>query len=289
MTSVQGLIGRIENTLLWSVWVRMRETQFLDRSIALAGKAFISFFPMVIVVAAFLPSGLRSSILSTLTNRLGMRGESLELARTAFASSEDIRRATGVLGLALVVVYATSFTTALQRVYVEAWRRPRSFEVARYATGPLWLIGLLVYLAAMGGLRDLMGDGFGLTVFIPIAVVLSMVWWWFTVWFFVRDLGWRVLLPSGLITGALISAYAVSATVWMPHVVTSNQHQFGFIGVALALVTWFSGTAICLLIGACAGPVVAADPGPVGRIMRAGAPPLQDDGALDAPDGREPD
>ncbi len=288
MTSVQDLMRRIENTLLWSVWIRMRETQFLDRSIALAGKAFISFFPMVIVVAAFLPSALRSSILSTLTNRLGMRGESLELARTAFASSEDIRRATGVLGLILVVLYATSFTTALQRVYVAAWRRPRSFEVARYAAGPLWLVGLLVYLAAVGGLHSLIGDGFGLTVFIPMAVVLSMMWWWFTVWFFVHDLGWRVLLPSGLVTGALITAYTVSATVWMPHVVTSNQHQFGFIGVALALVTWFSGTAVCLLIGACAGPVLAADPGPIGHVMRMGAPPLPDDGALDAPDGREP-
>ena len=35
--------------------------------------------------------------------------------------------------------------------------------------------------------------------------------------------------------------------------VTDNEAQFGFFGVALALVTWFSGAAICILIGACAG------------------------------------
>ncbi len=51
-----------EKTLLWRVWDRMLETQFVDRSVALAGKAFVSFFPTVIVVAAFLPptSGRRS-------------------------------------------------------------------------------------------------------------------------------------------------------------------------------------------------------------------------------------
>jgi hypothetical protein len=54
----------------------------------------------------------------------------------------------------------------------------------------------------------------------------------------------------------------------MPDVVTQNEAQFGFFGVALALVTWFSGAAICVLVGACAGSVFAADPGRVGRLVR---------------------
>jgi hypothetical protein len=45
-------------------------------------------------------------------------------------------------------------------------------------------------------------------------------------------------------------------------------------------VSWFSGAAICLVIGACVGPVLAADPGPIGRwirgpsneVLRPGAP-----------------
>jgi hypothetical protein len=46
--------------------------------------------------------------------------------------------------------------------------------------------------------------------------------------------------------------------------------QFGFFGVALALVTWFSGAAICVLVGACAGSVFAEDPGRVGMLIRGG-------------------
>ena len=48
-------------------------------------------------------------------------------------------------------------------------------------------------------------------------------------------------------------------------------------------MTWFSGAAICILVGACAGPVLAEDSGPIGAFVRGGesstltagaAPPL---------------
>jgi uncharacterized BrkB/YihY/UPF0761 family membrane protein len=106
--------------------------------------------------------------------------------------------------------------------------------------------------------------------------------WWFTSWFLLRgEVRARVLVPTGVITSIVTAAYAASATVWMPGAVTRNEAQFGFFGVALALVTWFSGAAICVLIGACAGPVLAEDTGRVGTLIRggesgtltAGAPP----------------
>ena len=52
--------------------------------------------------------------------------------------------------------------------------------------------------------------------------------------------------------------------------VTDNEAQFGIFGVALALVTWFSGAAICILIGACAGVVLAEDAGRFGTLIRGG-------------------
>jgi hypothetical protein len=56
----------------------------------------------------------------------------------------------------------------------------------------------------------------------------------------------------------------------MSNLVTKNQTQFGFFGVALALVSWFSGASLCIMVGACAGPVLADDPGAVGRFIRGG-------------------
>ncbi len=270
----------VERSLPWRVWERMLETQFVDRSVALAGKAFVSFFPLVIVVAAFMPTHIRNSILTTLTSRLGVRGQSLDLAKEAFASSDDIRRATGFLGLILTFFYATSFTTALQRVYLGAWRRPPGTKVGGYTRGPAWLVGLLCYMAALGGLRWLLGNGPSLALFGVVALATSIAWWWFTASFLLLgQVRWRVLLPTGVITGVVMSGYALSANIWMPNVVTQNQTQFGFIGVSLALVTWFSGAAVCIFVGACAGPVLAEDPGPIGRFVRGGVPDLLVPGA----------
>ena len=82
----------------------------------------------------------------------------------------------------------------------------------------------------------------------------------------------RVLWPTGVITAIATAGYALSATIWMPHVVADNEAQFGIFGVALALVTWFSGAAICVLIGACAGAVLAEDTGGVGALIRGREP-----------------
>jgi hypothetical protein len=130
---------------------------------------------------------------------------------------------------------------------------------------------VLVAIALLGSLRGALdgGLGFGLFAIVSLAVISGL--WWFTAWFLLLgEVRARVLVPTGVITSILMAGYAASATVWMPGVVTRNQAQFGFFGVALALVTWFSGAAICVLIGACAGPVLAEDTGRVGTLIRGG-------------------
>ena len=268
---VAVLRARLERLLLWRVWERMLEIEFVDRSVALAGKAFVSFFPLVIVVAAFVPQRIRSAILTTITARLGIRGEALTIAMDAFASSEDIRQATGVLGLVFTIFFATSFTTALQRMYLRAWRRPPHTGAGAYWRGATWLLVALVSMALLGGLRGALGGGLGFGLFAIVSLAVTSGLWWFTAWLLLLgEVRPRVLLPTGIITSIATAAYAVSATVWMPGVVTSNESQFGFFGVALSLVTWFSGVSICILIGACAGPVLAEDPGWVGKLVRGG-------------------
>jgi membrane protein len=265
------LRSRLEGLLLWRVWERMLEIEFVDRSVALAGKAFVAFFPLVIVVAAFMPESVRSSILTTVTARLGMRGDALVTAREAFASADDVRRATGLLGLVLTAFFASSFTTALQRVYLRAWRRPSHPGASSYWRGAVWLLVMLASVAVLGALRGALAGGVGLGLFAVMSLAVTSALWWFTAWFLLLgDVRARVLLPTGVITAVALAAFAVSATVWMPGMVTRNEDQFGFFGVALALVSWFSGAAICVLIGACAGSVLAADTGPVGAFVRHG-------------------
>jgi membrane protein len=213
------------------------------------------------------------SIISALAARLGLRGDAFSLVRSSFASSDDIRRATGLLGLVLTIFFATSFTTALRRVYMRAWRRPPHSGVDNYWRGVIWLLAILLSLAVLGGLRAAAGDGGGVVVWAVVALALYVGLWWFTAWWLLLgDVRMRVLAPTGVITGIAMAGYGLSASVWMPGVVASNQEQFGFFGIALALVTWFSGAAICILVGACAGPVFAEDTGRLGRFIRGQEP-----------------
>jgi membrane protein len=270
----------LERLLIWRVWERMLEIEFVDRSVALAAKAFVSFFPLVIVVAAFVPARIRMSIISALAGRLGLRGDAFSLVQSSFASSDDIRRATGLLGLVLTIFFATSFTTALRRVYMRAWRRPPHSGVDNYWRGVTWLFAILLSLAVLGGLRGAAGDGAGVVVWAVVGLAVYVGLWWFTAWWLLLgDVRVRVLAPTGVITGIAMAGYGLSASVWMPEVVASNEAQFGFFGVALALVTWFSGAAICVLVGACAGPVLAEDTGRLGRFIRGGEPGTLNSGA----------
>ena len=285
------LRARLERLLLWRVWERMLEIEFVDRSIAIAGKAFVSFFPLVIVIAAFAPERVRMSIIGTVTARLGIRGDALTLAKEAFASADDVRKATGLLGLVLTFFFAGSFTTALHRVYLRAWRRPAGARTGGQWRGPAWLFVVLAYVAALGGLRGALGGWLGLGLFVIVSLAATSGLWWFTAWFLLLgDVRPRVLFPTGLITSFALAGFAVSATIWMPDVVTQNEAQFGFFGVALALVTWFSGAAICVLVGACAGSVFAGDPGRVGRLVRGGERSILTAGARPPlpPPAREP-
>ncbi len=279
---MSGVRHWLERLFLWRVCERLLEIEFVDRSIALAAKAFVSFFPLVIVVAAFVPARTRMSIVSTIAARFGLHGDAFSLVQSSFASADDVRKATGVLGLALTFLFATSFTTALQRVYLRAWRRPPHSGVDTYWRGLTWLLAMLASFALIGGMRAAAGDGAGVVLWALLALAVTIGLWWFTAWLLLLGhVRVRVLASTGVITGLALAVFGLSASVWMPEVVTSNETQFGFFGVALALVTWFSGASICVLVGACAGPALAEDPGLLGRFIRgndtgtlnAGAPP----------------
>ena len=181
-----------------------------------------------------------------------------------------MKRATGVLGLVFAFFYASSFTTALQRVYVRAWRRPPGGGASNYVRGPVWMAAILVYFALLGGARRAIGGPPGYRdVARPDASAGAVALWWITARVMLRgQIHWRPLLASATLTAIAMTVYGATAGIWMPRIVTNNQHQFGFFGVALALVTWFSGAALCIVIGTCAGAVLAEDPGIIGKWLR---------------------
>jgi membrane protein len=272
----------VEGTILWRIWLRMLENEFIDRSVALAAKAFVALLPMLVLIAAFTPDAVRTAILGTLQRRLGVEDDALALVREAFATPEATRSATGLVGLLLVLLYATSFTTALQRVFLRVWRRPLQGGPTNQARGLLWLAGLVSFMSLLGLIRRVLVGLPGTAAFLLISLLMSIMAWWATSWLMLRgDVRWRPLLASACLTAVATNLYAASASVWMPRTIRQNELQFGFFGVALALVTWLVGMGFIIVAATCTGVVLAEDGGRVGRLVRGpaasplvpGAPP----------------
>ena len=215
---IAALRTRLERLLLWRVWERMLEIEFVDRSVALAGKAFVSFFPLVIVVAAFVPDRIRSSIITTVTARLGIRGRRAR----RLPGRPSRRRTTSARRPACSVSCSRSSSRPRSRPRCSASTsapggdRPRAGAGA-YWRGATWLLAMLASMALLGALRGALGGGLGLGLFAVVSLAATSGLWWFTAWFLLLgEVRARVLVPTGVITGIAMAGYAASATVWMP-------------------------------------------------------------------------
>jgi len=262
----------LETTPIGVLWSRLLEVEFVDRSVALAAKLLVSFFPMLVVAVALARSGVREAIVSAVMERLGVSGPALDMVQQAFASPDATRAATGILGVILTLAYAVSFTTALQRVYLRAWRRPPGGGVRNKGRGALWVGGMLVYIFVLAAMRVLIGGATVTALTWTSSVLVGVLLWWWTAWLMLRgEVRWRPLLPTAAVTGLGISIYALGADIWMPVTVSGNFAQFGAFGIALSFVTFFTGMAFVTVVGAVIGPVLAEADDRVGRWLRGGA------------------
>jgi len=224
------------------------------------------------VAAAVARDGIRQEILSGVTDRLGVNGDAMALVRQAFASPEATRAATGFFGVLLALAYGVSFTTALQRVYLRAWRRPPGGGIRNKGRGALWVGGVLLFVFLLAAVREIIGGKAGTVGAWILSFVAGTLLWWWTARLMLRgEVRWRPLLSTAVLTGVGGSVYAAGSGVWMPVTVSGNFAQFGAFGIALSFVTFFTGSAFIIVVAAAVGPVLAEAAGPLGRWIRHGA------------------
>ncbi len=271
---------RLESTVLGRMWSRLLEIEFVDRAVALAAKAFVSFLPLLVVVSAMSPENVRANILAILRSRFGVSGAAFDTVKQAFASPEQTKTASGLIGTLITVAFAVSFTTALQRVYLRAWRRPPGGGARNKGRGAVWLGALLVVLMFVVVTGAVLDGPVGSAINWVIGLLASTLLWWWTA-MLRGEVRWRALLPTAVVMGAGGWLYTLAAALWMPGDVSSQFAQFGAFGITQSFVTWFTGAALLLILAAVLGPARADGDTMIGRWMRSG-----NDSALEA--GAEP-
>ena len=262
---------RLETTVIGRWWSRLLEVEFVDRSVALAAKAFVSLFPLLIVISALTPDRVRQEILQTLADRLGVDGQSRQAVREAFASPDAIKAATGLIGVLLTVAFAVSFTTALQRLYLRAWRRPPGGGLRNKGRGAIWVAGGSVLLVIVSAAHAVLPGPTGPVLTWTLGVIGTSALWWWTAHLMLRgEVRCRALLPTAIVTGVGSSLYTMASSVWMPARVSNDFAQFGTFGIALSFVTWLTGLCFLLVGAAVLGPALTDGADVVGRWLRSG-------------------
>lgn len=235
------------------------EVNAADRAMSLAAQALLAFFPMLMVIASFGSAG-STTFTRFLSDRVRLSGSSLTAVTDVMSDPQQVRNATGVLGVVLVVLSATSFSRALQRTNQACWGLPSSGLRGAWR-GLAWLGGLVAYIWMTSTLMRSIGDALLGPVGVGAASVVGgfFVWWW-SVWLLLAArVRWRWLLPQAALTAMGMGLYTLVSAVYMPRAVESSAAQFGPIGVVFALATWLVGGGFVIVFAAVGGAFLARD------------------------------
>ena len=245
---------------------RFVELQGIDRAMALAGQAFAALLPLLIVIGAAAP-GYAPDVADSLVDEFRLSGTAAESLRTALNPPSGAEESIGVTSAVLLVVAALSFTRALQRVYVAAWRLP-----GLGIRGNAWGAGWLVAFIALGSLEAFLAAQLEGRAGVVAALMLSVALWLLTPWMLVGGrLAWRRLLPQAAITAVGLAMVSAAAALYAPRMVSSAQQDFGVIGVGFSLLSLLFVVGAVLVVAAALGVALAEATGGVTRDRDASA------------------
>jgi len=159
-----------------------------------------------------------------------------------------------VLGIALLLVSALSFTRALQRLYELAFGLP-SLGLRNSQWGLLWLVVVCVETVA----RPWLLGGLSGTLELIGSLALGIATWLATPYLLLgRRIAWKRLAPTTLLSVLGMTAVGVWSEIWLPHTISASAAQYGLIGIGFALLTWLVGVGVVLVLATTGGAMIDA-------------------------------
>lgn len=256
---------------------RLLSANLLDAGTRLAAQAFLASVPLLFAVAAFAPRGVRDQLCESLLAMFGLTGDSAEQLRQVLTDpgGKSLRQTTGIIGLVIALLSATSFSRAMARVCERAWRLPRAGTRVAAWRWVVWLLSLVVVVILQGPVRD--GFGAGLWLGTPLLfLVATGVWLWTQHLLLAARVPWARLLPGALLAAAATTALGLTARLYMPAALNRTLAEYGSLGLVLSLLSWLIVLCGAVTFAVTIGAVLAEEP-PLDRLLRrpgtAPAPP----------------
>ena len=228
--------------------------QGVDRAAAIGGQAFTALIPLLIVYSTVIPSTDGDDFADEIIDRFELTGAAARTVEQAFAPPETVADSISAFSVFLLVISALAFTRALQRLYELAHDLP-----PMGMRGTPWGLGWLAFVVVYVTLRPEIVEGTGIGLEIALSIALGTVLWLGTPYLLLaRRLPYRRLLPTALLTAFGMTALALSSVIWLPRTMASSAAQFGFIGVAFAMLGWLVAAGFVLVGMAAAGAALDA-------------------------------
>jgi len=234
-------------------FARFVELEGFDRAMALAGQAFAALLPLLIVIGSISPKE-DDSVADTLIQRFDLSGSAAEALQEAVARPPH--SGISVAGAFLLVISALSFTRAMQRLYIRAWRLDKLGLRANY-WGLIWLAVFVAFWSLQPPIVHLFE---GVLAF-AVTLTCSTALWLLTPWLLTaRLIPWRRLLPQAFLTAVALLALAVAAAIYFPRAVATASNEFGLLGVAFSLLSLLFSLSLVLVVTAALGATLADEP-----------------------------
>jgi membrane protein len=235
--------------------------EFIDRMVVVAAQSLFALVPLFVVIAAFSPEVVRDNVLSQVADVMAVQGSALEAVESAM-SAEQIRTQTGLVGLAVVLLSATSYARALQRMYERAWKQPHIGGLPGMRRSFVWIVGCVAYLEVLTLVLAALSvlPGAGLWRLVGQVAAGTALWWWTPYVLLQGRERWRNLLPGALLTSVALAALTRLSEVLMPAYVTANVSQFGALGLVFAASTWLLVFGGVLVVACVLGRVAVVEP-----------------------------
>jgi membrane protein len=248
---------------------RFQKIAGFDRAVALASSAFTASIPLAILLGAILPHIGGKDTAERIIDRYDLTGGGAEAVRDIFSPPSGTSTSIGIIGALLLIVAALSFTRSVQRLFEQAWEL-KPLSVRNTLNGLRWLGALVVYTGFSGWVHGVLGIG---RLELPAAALLLPLEVVFLVWsgwvLSAKRIGWRDLIPFGVICAALSTIYSVGATVYVPHLFSTYATRYGVIGAVFAAISTLFCVMVVVVASAALGREVHEE---LGRIRRGQRP-----------------
>jgi len=239
----------------------LMRVEFIDRMVVVAAQSLFAMVPLFVVIAAFSPAFVRDRVLTQVSDVMAIQGSALNAIESVM-SAEQIRTQTGLVGLVVVLLSATTYARALQRLYERTWQQPHIGGILGMRRSFLWIVGCVAYLEVLTLVLAALSvlPGAGLWRLVGQVVAGTALWWW-TQYVLLRGREpWRNLLPGALLTSVALAALTRLSEVFMPPYVAANVSQFGALGLVFAASTWLLIFGGILVVACVLGRVAVVEP-----------------------------